>query len=106
MDARIAEERVKRRSSSVPRRKTDKKACLDYSGLTTPRGLGGEASRWKGKDAFSRHELWCPMEQRSRPPDHLRGRGPLGMHHWRTVDLAIPCRVARQQSPTPFHPAR
>jgi len=28
--------------------------------------------------------------EESRPPDHLRGRGHVGMHQWHTVGRAIP----------------
>jgi hypothetical protein len=57
--------------------------------------------------AFFKAWLRCPMGvKKEGPRGRLRGRGPVRMHHWRTIDRAIPWWVARQQSPPPFHPAK
>ena len=73
-----------------------------------PLGRSSREEMRTGKERrdFSRHELGCPRGEENRPRNHLRGRGRLEMHPWRTLGRVIPCRVASPQSPTPFHPAR
>jgi hypothetical protein len=43
------------------------------------------------------------VERKKTAPSGKRPPGACGA--WRTLDLAIPCRVASQQSPTPLHQA-
>jgi hypothetical protein len=96
---------VKRQWLSVPKGKTVNESVL-FTQARHRRAASEGAGQWKGKDAFSRHELWLPMERRSRPPDHLRGRGPLGMHHWRNRRPGYPLSGCSPAEPDSVSPGR
>jgi hypothetical protein len=76
--------------------------CVVSAGAKSPEDRGG-ALRWQRSMRCLRHQLWCPKGWEEAPGQ--TGSPGASTAFRRTVGRAIPRRVARQQSPLPFHPA-